>query len=82
MAAPLPDVITIVRGSLHDGDLDRSSATGFGDLANRASKDLITPVVAAECRYDQRFDLTEPDRVITVCGLTGTIEVKQALASA
>jgi hypothetical protein len=32
VAAPLPDIITNVRVLLHDGDLDRSSATGFGDL--------------------------------------------------
>ena len=82
MTAPLPDIITIVLGLLHGGDLDRSSATGFGDLANRASSDLITPVVEAECRYDPRFDFSKPDNEITVGGLVGAIEVIQAPLSA
>ncbi len=79
MTAPLPDIITTVRGSLHDGDLDRSPATGLADLANRPSMDLITPILDAGSRYDRRFDLTAPD---AVGGLRGKIEVKQALSSA
>jgi hypothetical protein len=79
VAAPLPDIITTPRGLLHDGDLNRSSATGFADLASRASMDLITPTLDAESRYDRRFDLTAPD---AVGGLRSKNEVKQALSSA
>jgi hypothetical protein len=44
VAAPLPDIITIVCGLLHDGDLDRSSATGFGDLGlTEPNRVIIVP---------------------------------------
>ena len=82
MAAPLSEVIAIVRDLLRDDDLDVSSTTRFDDLANWDSMDLVTVVVEAECRYDLQFELPEIDRVVTVGDLVDMIEAKQALVSA
>lgn len=82
MAAPLSEVIAIVRHLLRDDDLDVSSTTRFDDLENWDSMDLVTVVVEAECRYDLQFHLPEIERLITVGDLANMIEAKQALASA
>ena len=82
MAAPLPEIIAIMREVLHDSDLDLSPATRFDDLANWDSMDLVAVVVEAECRYHIQFDLPEIDRLVTVGDLLRMIETKQALAVA
>jgi hypothetical protein len=66
VAAPLPNIITIVRRLLHQADLDRSLAAGFSGSGKPSLYGLLTGC----------------DRVITASGLMDTIEVKQALSSA
>jgi hypothetical protein len=62
VAAPLPDIITIVRGLLRDGDLDRSSATCLRRSANTIYGSILTTF----------------DRVSAAGGLMGTIEAEPA----
>jgi acyl carrier protein len=82
MAAPLAEIIAIVREVLGDGDLDLLPTTRFDDLANWDSMDLVAVVVEAECRYNLQFDLPDIDRLVTVGDLRHMIETKQALAMA
>jgi acyl carrier protein len=82
MAAPLSEIIAIVRGSMRDADLNLSPSTRFDDLDSWDSMDLITVVVEAECRYDLQFDMPEIDRLITVGDLLHMIESKRALVAA
>jgi acyl carrier protein len=82
MAAPLSEIVAIVREIVQDGELNVSSTTRFEDLDNWDSMDLITVVVETECRFDLQFDLPEIDRLITLGDLLHMVEVKQALAMA
>ncbi len=82
MAAPLSEIIAIVRDIVRDSDLELSLSTRFDDLPNWDSMDLVTVVVEAECRYDLQFDLPEIDRLVTIGDLIGMINLKQALALA
>jgi acyl carrier protein len=82
MAAPLIEVTDIIRGILHDRDIDLSSNTRFDDLTNWDPMDLVTVVVEAECRYDLQFELPEMDRLVTVGDLVRMIGAKRALAMA
>jgi acyl carrier protein len=82
VAAAPSEVIAVVRGLLHNNDLDISPATRFDDLANCDSMDLVALVVEVEGQYDLQFDLSEVDRLVTVGDLVQMIEAKRALASA
>jgi hypothetical protein len=46
VAAPLPDILTIVYGSLLDSDRDCSSTSDSGHPANQASVHLTSPRLA------------------------------------
>jgi acyl carrier protein len=82
VAAPITEITAILRDVLRDHQLEPAPATRFDDITGWDSMDLITVVVALECRFDLQFTLTEIDRLATVGDLLRMIEAKQALASA
>lgn len=82
MAAPLPEITTILREVLRDSKLELVPTTRFGDLTDWDSMDLVTLVVEIECRFGLQFELPEIDRIITVDDLLHMIVAKQALAAA
>jgi acyl carrier protein len=82
MAAPLHEIIAIVREIIRDADINLSPSTRFDDLNNWDSMDLITVVVDAECRYGVQFDMPEIDRLVTVGDLLHMIASKRALVGA
>jgi acyl carrier protein len=82
VAAPLSEIIAIVRDILRDADLDLSPSSRFDELNDWDSMDLISVMVEAECRYGVHFDGSEIERLVTVGDLMQMIESKRAIVSA
>lgn len=80
MAAPLSEIIAIVRDLLHDTTLDLASTTRFDDLPNWDSMDLITLVVEIERRYDLQFSPPDIDHLVKLGDLVDSIQSRQAPA--
>jgi acyl carrier protein len=82
VAAPLSEIMSVVREILHDNDVEIAATTQFDDLIGWDSMDLITVVVEIECRLDLQFELPEIDRLMTIGDLVHLITAKQALVAA
>jgi acyl carrier protein len=82
VAAPLFEIVVILRGLLRDADLELTPAMRFDDLTGWDSMDLITLVVEVECRFDIQFEMPDIDRLVTIGDLVRAISAKQALAAA
>jgi acyl carrier protein len=82
VATPITEVTAIVRGVLHDPELELAPATRFDDLTGWEAMDMVTVVVEAECRFGVQFELPEIERLSSVGDLLHMIAAKQARAAA
>ncbi|HEY0183949.1 MAG TPA: acyl carrier protein [Rhodopila sp.] len=82
MAAPLYEITAILRGLLHDDDIELTPATRFEDITGWDSMDMINLIVELECRFDVQFALPEVDRLATVGDMLRMLQAKRILAAA
>jgi acyl carrier protein len=82
MATIITEITGILRGVLHDPELELVPATYFDDLTGWEAMDMVAVVVEVECRFDVQFALPEIDRLVTVGDLLRMIATKQARAAA
>jgi acyl carrier protein len=82
VAAYLPEITSIIRSLLHDDNVEVTEETCFDALVAWDSMDLVSVVVAVECRFSVEFTTAEIDRLTTVGDLLRMLTAKQALAEA
>jgi acyl carrier protein len=82
MAAPLANLTEIVRGVLHDADIELAIDTRFEDLPHWDSMRLIAVVVEVEFHFGLIFEPAEVETLHTVGDLLRMIAGKLALTSA
>jgi acyl carrier protein len=82
MATIITEITAILRGVLHDPELELLPATHFDNLTGWEAMDMVAVVVEIECRFDVQFALPEIDRLITIGDLLRMIAAKRARAAA